>query len=72
MNAAAKRYGSQCVVVAIDARANAEMSSGFEVYVAQAAALTSRTRLRGRKEFTSAARVRILLTSLDKDGASPL
>ena len=34
VNAAAEKYGSQCVVVAIDARANAEMPSGFEVYVA--------------------------------------
>ena len=34
VNAAAEKYGSQCVVVAIDARANEQMPSGFEVYVA--------------------------------------
>ena len=36
VNAAAEKYGSQCVVVAIDARANAEMPSGFDLKLTKA------------------------------------
>ena len=51
VSAAAERYGSQCVVAAIDARKTGTTPSGFEVYVAG-----GRTPLRGRKRSVRAAR----------------
>ena len=56
VNAAAEKYGSQCVVVAIDARANAEMRPALRFTLQAAAPRPARTRSRGRKRFTSAAR----------------
>lgn len=58
VNAAAEKYGSQCVVVAIDARANEQMPSGFEVYVPAAALRPERTQSRGRRRSMSAAQAR--------------
>ena len=68
VNAAAEKYGSQCVVVAIDARANAEMPSGFEVYVAGGRAPTGKDAVAWAKEVYERGAGEILLTSMDKDG----
>ncbi|MFR5360823.1 MAG: imidazole glycerol phosphate synthase subunit HisF [Butyricicoccus sp.] len=67
VNAAAEKYGSQCVVVAIDARANAEIPSSFEVTL-QAAALTGKDAVAWAKEVYERGAGGILLTSMDKDG----
>lgn len=68
VNAAAEKYGSQCVVVAIDARANAEMPSGFEVYVAGGRTPTGKDAVAWVKEVYERGAGEILLTSMDKDG----
>ena len=68
VNAAAEKYGSQCVVVAIDARANAEMPSGFEVYVAGGRTPTGKDAVAWAKEVYERGAGEILLTSMDKDG----
>ena len=68
VNAAAEKYGSQCVVVAIDARANAEMPSGFEVYVAGGRTPTGKDAVAWAKEVYERGAGEILLTSMDRDG----
>ena len=68
VNAAAEKYGSQCVVVAIDARANAETPSGFEVYVAGGRTPTGKDAVAWAKEVYERGAGEILLTSMDKDG----
>ena len=65
---AADKFGSQCVVVAIDARANAEMPSGFEVYVAGGRTPTGKDAVAWAKEVYERGAGEILLTSMDKDG----
>ena len=65
---AAQKFGSQCVVVAIDARANAEMPSGFEVYVAGGRTPTGKDAVAWAKEVYERGAGEILLTSMDKDG----
>ena len=68
VNAAAEKYGSQCVVVAIDARANAEMPSGFEVYVAGGRTPTGKDAVAWAKEVYERGAGEILLTSVDNEG----
>ena len=68
VNAAAEKYGSQCVVVAIDARSNDEMPSGFEVYVAGGRTPTGKDAVAWAKEVCERGAGEILLTSMDKDG----
>ncbi len=68
VNAAAEKYGSQCVVVAIDARANEQMPSGFEVYVAGGRTPTGKDAVAWAKEVYERGAGEILLTSMDKDG----
>ncbi|MEM3832539.1 MAG: imidazole glycerol phosphate synthase subunit HisF [Thermoprotei archaeon] len=64
----ADKYGSQCVVVAIDAKHSNKMPSGFEVYT------HSGKRARGIDAIKWAIKVEelgageILLTSIDRDG----
>lgn len=62
---AAKAYGSQCVVIAIDAKRTGE---GFEVYINGGRAATGLDALEwaGRAEELGAGE--ILLTSMDRDG----
>ena len=56
------------MVVAIDARANAEMPSGFEVYVAGGRTPTGKDAVAWAKEVYERGAGEILLTSMDKDG----
>ena len=65
---AADKFGSQCVVVAIDARANEQMPSGFEVYVAGGRTPTGKDAVAWAKEVYERGAGEILLTSMDKDG----
>lgn len=65
---ASSRFGSQCVMVAIDARRNSQMTSGFEVYThggRQAAGLDV---LAWAKKMVDTGCGEILLTSMDRDG----
>ncbi len=68
VNAAADRYGSQCVVVAIDGRRTGKTESGFEVYVAGGRTPTGIDAIEWAKEVYRRGAGEILLTSMDKDG----
>ena len=69
---AAKRFGSQCVVVAIDARARRDSTGrrtgGSEVYVAGGRRATGLDVLDWAKEAERLGAGEILLTSMDADG----
>lgn len=68
VNGAAEKFGSQCVVVAIDARANENMPSGYEVYVAGGRIPTGLDTLEWAKNMYNRGAGEILLTSMEKDG----
>src|SRR5262245_56015417 len=62
---AAERFGSQCIVVAIDARASAR---GWEVYTHGGRRPTGRDALQGARRATALGAGAMLLTSMDGDG----
>jgi cyclase len=62
----AERFGSQAVVLAIDARRRAE--GGFEVYVRGGRTPTGQDAVRWAREGTALGAGEILLTSMDRDG----
>jgi len=62
---AARRFGSQCVVVAIDAR---RTTTGWEVYVDGGRVPTGREAIDWAREVESRGAGEILLTSMDGDG----
>ena len=68
INDAASRYGSQCVVVAMDARINENMPSGYEIFVAGGRKATGIDAVSWAKEVYQRGAGEILLTSMDKDG----
>ena len=68
INAAAEKYGSQCVVVAIDGRKTGKTPSGFEVYVAGGRTPTGVDAVAWAREVYERGAGEILLTSMDKDG----
>lgn len=68
INDAASRYGSQCVVVAMDARINKNMPSGYEIFVAGGRKATGIDAIAWAKEVYQRGAGEILLTSMDKDG----
>ena len=68
INAGAERYGSQCVVVAIDGRFTGKTESGFEVYVAGGRTPTGIDAVEWARECCARGAGEILLTSMDKDG----
>jgi cyclase len=63
----AEKFGSQCVVVAIDARARAD-KSGWDVFVKGGRENTGRDAVEWAKEVASLGAGEILLTSMDRDG----
>ena len=68
ISGAAEKYGSQCVVVAIDARRSDKTPSGFEVYVAGGRTPTGKDAIAWAHEAYERGAGEILLTSMDKDG----
>lgn len=64
----AGRFGSQCVVVAIDARSNPSLEGGWEVYVDGGRTPTGKAVLPWAKEMAQRGAGEILLTSMDHDG----
>lgn len=68
IDAAAEKYGSQCVVVAIDGRKTGKTPSGFEVYVAGGRTPTGLDAVAWAKEAFRRGAGEILLTSMDRDG----
>lgn len=65
---AAEKFGSQCVVVAIDARKTDATPSGFEVYTAGGRTPTGLDAIAWAKDVCQRGAGEILLTSMDKDG----
>jgi len=61
----AKKYGSQCIVVAIDAKYNGEF---YEVYIHGGRVATGLDAIKWAKEVESLGAGEILLTSMDTDG----
>ena len=68
VNRAAERFGSQCVVAAIDARRSANAPSGFTVYKNGGRIDTGRDALEWAIELEKLGAGEILLTSMDTDG----
>ncbi len=66
LRAAAREFGSQCVVLAIDARRVA--GSGWEVVVDGGRTATGRDAVAWAREATALGAGEILLTSIDRDG----
>jgi imidazole glycerol-phosphate synthase subunit HisF len=62
---AAERFGSQCIVVAIDARAR---PGGWDVYTHGGRRPTGRDALAWAREATALGAGEVLLTSMDRDG----
>lgn len=67
INEAAKRFGSQCVVVAIDAKYNEERD-GFDIYINGGRINTGIDAVEWAREACQRGAGEILLTSMDKDG----
>ncbi len=64
----ATRFGSQCIVVAIDARRTGRTPSGWEVYITGGRTPTGRDVLAWAQEVEERGAGEILLTSMDTDG----
>jgi cyclase len=64
----AKRFGSQCIVVAIDSKKTGKTPSGWEVYVTGGRTPTGIDTLDWAKEAEARGAGEILLTSMDADG----
>jgi len=64
----ARRFGSQCVVCAIDARSNNALEGGWEVYVDGGRTPTNLAVSSWAKEVCDRGAGEILLTSMDHDG----
>jgi len=65
INEGAKKYGNQCIVVAIDAKWNGEF---YEVYINGGRTPTGKDAIMWAKECEERGAGEILLTSMDKDG----
>ena len=66
VNEAARKFGSQCVVVAIDARSNG--AGGWEVYTHGGRRPTGRDVIAWARDVEQRGAGEILLTSMDRDG----
>lgn len=65
---AASRFGNQCIVVAIDAKQDATMPSGWRVFTHGGRKPTERDALAWAQEVEERGAGEILLTSMDQDG----
>lgn len=65
---AAERFGSQCIVVAIDAKRKSGDSNGFEVYTHGGRRPTGKDVIQWSRRMVEAGAGEILLTSMDRDG----
>lgn len=68
LRAGAEQFGAQCIVLAIDARSNAAMPSGYEVFVHGGRAPTGLDALEWAQRGVALGAGEILLTSMDRDG----
>jgi cyclase len=63
-----EQFGAQCIVLAIDARANHNMPSGYEVFVHGGRTPTGKDALDWAQQGVELGAGEILLTSMDRDG----
>ncbi len=68
LRAGAEQFGAQCIVLAIDARANASMPAGYEVYIHGGRTPTGIDVLAWARQGVALGAGEILLTSMDRDG----
>jgi cyclase len=68
LRAGAEQFGAQCIVLAIDARANAAMPSGYEVFIHGGRTATGRDVVGWAQQGVALGAGEILLTSMDRDG----
>lgn len=68
ITAGSEQFGAQCIVLAIDARSNAMMSSGYEVYIHGGRTPTGLDVVEWAKRGVELGAGEILLTSMDRDG----
>jgi cyclase len=68
LRAGAEQFGAQCIVLAIDARANPNMPSGYEVFVHGGRTPTGIDALEWAQRGVALGAGEILLTSMDRDG----
>jgi cyclase len=68
VRAAARRFGSQCVVVAIDARRTPAVTSGFEVVVDGGRTATGLDAVAWARTCEQRGAGELLVTSIDRDG----
>jgi cyclase len=66
----AERFGAQCVVLAIDAKARGGDGRGWEVYVAGGRTPTGRDAVEWAREAVERGAGEVLLTSMDRDGTT--
>jgi cyclase len=65
---ASLKFGSQCIVLAIDAKRNSKMKNGFEVYIYGGREGTGKDAMEWAKDAVKLGAGEILLTSMDRDG----
>jgi imidazole glycerol-phosphate synthase subunit HisF len=68
-NEASAKYGAQCVVAAIDAKAKSDGSPGWEVFIHGGRTPTGRDVIEWAREVAARGAGEILLTSMNRDGA---
>jgi len=68
IDAASRKFGAQCIVVAIDARATPAMPSGFEVVVDGGRTPTGKDAVAWAREAEQRGAGELLVTSIDRDG----
>ncbi|MBX5456668.1 MAG: imidazole glycerol phosphate synthase subunit HisF [Thermogemmatispora sp.] len=68
LRAGAEQFGSQCIVLAIDARSNPAMPSGYEVYIHGGRTPTGLDAIDWARRGVELGAGEILLTSMDRDG----
>ena len=68
LRAGAEQFGAQCIVLAIDARSNAAMLSGYEVFIHGGRTSTGIDALEWAQRGVELGAGEILLTSMDRDG----
>lgn len=68
LRAGSEQFGAQCIVLAVDARSNREMPSGYEVYIHGGRTPTGLDVLDWIRRGVELGAGEILLTSMDRDG----
>jgi cyclase len=68
LRAGAEQFGAQCIVLAIDARSNPAMPSGYEVFIHGGRTPTGMDVLAWAQRGVALGSGEILLTSMDRDG----